>query len=293
VQSASPGLPRAPRTPFLQRCVQKLRSIAAALPCGFSRNPTQNPLPVAADRRTSPYLENLNSVSPAARAEVERCNKAVSENPNDLRAQRRLAAAHCTVGREHRERSNPNAALAHFQRAVTIRTQIMLNVVPGTDPEEILCRRQLGYSHAELGRQQLHMRSLTAALKNCQAALDISRQLVKAPDDEDGQLEVLIALYELCDVQKASKDPRGALASQQSALELLTSSPPQSPNLPMLLVSTHTAIGDLQNALDDTQAALTSYHKALAILDPRVDAAPTDKLHEQLASLSKKISALG
>jgi ferric-dicitrate binding protein FerR (iron transport regulator) len=51
--------------------------------------------------------------------------------------------------------NNRSAALAHFERAITIGTQIMSRVPPGTAPEKTRWRQQLGDWHTELSYEDV------------------------------------------------------------------------------------------------------------------------------------------
>jgi tetratricopeptide (TPR) repeat protein len=236
-QAAAPG---AHRAPFMQPWVHRLQSIAAVLSCGLYRRPMQ--------------YQDLHGVSDAARAELARCIQKLSKNRGDLGAQRRLAAAHCQIGGEYRDRDHPHAALVHYQQAIALGTRLM----PKVNGDHEFRAQLLQSSHTEVCKLQQTMGNLKAALASGQAALKISQQFVKTHGDSFGwSVAIADNHLHLGEVQLSMGKRADALQSAQRALALLVALQKKDPNprLELDIDRVSAVVGDLKPATGAQTAA--------------------------------------
>jgi tetratricopeptide (TPR) repeat protein len=304
VQSASPGLPRAP---FMQRCLKRLQSITAALSCGLRRsNPealdglaTQHRDEAEAQAKQGKLGAALKNYQQAVKIGTRLMSTAnAATNPQEhTRCGYLLADSHARVGRVQRRMKKRRDALKSYRQAIEIGTEILSKATDRA--ERMRCQNLLLDSYAALGKLQLKTGSPADALASHQAELEISQQIAELHGNAAYlQWDVVTALEHLSKVHRVMESWSHALYSAQRELELraaiLEKADSQAlPDMLYVLAHRHTALGDLQKELGETQAALTSYQKALGFLTrPEASARDGDDVSSRLDSLRTKIRDL-
>jgi tetratricopeptide (TPR) repeat protein len=305
VQSASPGLPRAP---FMQRCLKRLQSITAALSCGLRRsNPealdglaTQHREEAEAQAKQGKLGAALKNYRQAVKIGTRLMSTAnAATNPQEhTRCGYLLADSHARVGHLQRLMEQPWDALKSYWQAIQIGNEILSKVTDHA--ERLRCQQLLLCCHAALGKLHMQVDRPLDALTSHQAELHISQQIAELHGNEACyQRNVIAALEHLSEVQTAMGSLPEALVNAQTALalrgrDLIEADSQALPGMLYRLVLGHNAVGDLQKDLRQPQAALASYQKALAFLNelaaqPRDD---DDDVSSMLDSLGTKISDL-
>jgi len=229
--------------------------------------------------------QNTEDALPLMQKAHEAYSAMVELDPSNSDFQRDLSVSYTKLGDFELRLGNTDAALQHYNNALTIALTPVLR-----DPSNSGFQRDLSISYEKLGDIELRLGNSDAALQHYNNVLTVMLKLVELDPSNSGfQRDLSISYSKLGDVELRLGNSDAALQHYNNALTIaltLVELDPSNSGFQHDLSIYYNKLGNITLRLGNTDAVLEHYNNALAIRLKLVELDPSNSQFQRDLSVS-------
>ncbi|WP_020591545.1 tetratricopeptide repeat protein [Kiloniella laminariae] len=254
----------------------------------------------ALHNKTGEVLESKGDLSAALlsyQAALKAASDLVAKFPEDPRLLFSQYKLHATIGHLYEQQENKEAAIAEYQKSLDT-TRIMIARSPQL---ESLMMTNQPLLHTMTGDLQRDLDDPEAAVLNFQAAIDyytsdLGSSRVGDYASRENSLHQLFALHHrIGNIRADQTDHQTALSHFEAAMAALLELHEMAPENRLwsaAIYTVHLNLGEEQQALGDTTAALAHFQSVVNVADPLVQNEPEEPAHRAYIAFATYYSSM-